>query len=122
MEGTPLPGGRPWRRSHANHPLNGRPNTYLKGGPGGGLEDLPDALLALSRALEVGEGVDLLGHGAALLRLHRLLLHLAQLLDRVLVTAQVLPADRENKFQIETRIRSGTEINVSYPDSNPEPK
>jgi len=62
----------------------------LEGGPGGRLEHLPHALLALGRALEVGEGVDLLGHGAPLLGLHRLLLHLPQLLDRVGVVAQVL--------------------------------
>ena len=64
--------------------------TDLERGPGGRLEDLPDALLALGRALEVGEGVDLLGHGPPLLRLHWLLLHLPELLDRVGVVAQVL--------------------------------
>jgi hypothetical protein len=80
--------------------MEGPTLRYLEGGPGGCLKDLPDALLALGGALQVGEGVDLLGHGAALLRLHRLLLHLPQLLDRVLVTAQVLPAEREQVVQL----------------------
>ena len=71
--------------------------TDLERRPGGRLEDLPDALLALGRALEVGEGVDLLGHRPTLLGLHRLLLHLAQLLDRVGVVAQVLQFKRGNK-------------------------
>ena len=67
-----------------------RNSTDLERRPGGRLEDLPDSLLALGRALEVGEGVDLLGHRPTLLGLDRLLFHLAQLLDRVGVVAQVL--------------------------------
>ena len=89
--------------------------TDLEGGPGGCLEDLPDALLALGGALEVGEGVDLLGHRPTLLRLHRLLLHLPQLLDRVRVVPQVLLHRRKisvswfsmgstlDRFQIQTK-------------------
>ena len=64
--------------------------TDLEGGPGGCLEDLPDALLAFGGALEVGKGIDLLRHGSPLLWLHGLLLHLAQLLDCVGVVAEVL--------------------------------
>ena len=63
---------------------------HLQGCPGGRLEHLPDPLLALGRALQVGEGVYLLCHGPPLLRLHRLLLHLSQLLDCVGVVTQVL--------------------------------
>ena len=76
--------------SRNSRPRGPAPLSHLQSSPGGSLEDLPDALLALGRALEVGEGVDLLGHRPALLGLHRLLLHLPQLLDRVRVVAQVL--------------------------------
>ena len=62
----------------------------LQRGLGGGLEHLPDALLALGGALQVGEGVDLVGHGAALLGLHGFLLHLAQLPHGGRVVPQVL--------------------------------
>ena len=65
-------------------------NSNLECRSGGGFEHLPDSLLALGGALEVGEGVDLLRHGPALLRLHRLLLHLVQLLDSVRVSTQIL--------------------------------
>ena len=56
---------------------------YLQCRSGGSLKHLPHALLALGRALEVGKGVDLLGHGPAFLWLDRLLLHLVELFDRV---------------------------------------
>ena len=72
--------------------LNCCPNVYLQGGSGGSLEHFPDSLLALGATLEVGEGVDLLGHGAALLRLHGLLLHLTQLFDRVGIVSKILKA------------------------------
>ena len=62
----------------------------LQRGLGGCLEHLPHALLTLGGALQVGEGVDLVGHGAPLLRLHRLLLHLPQLPHRRGVVPEVL--------------------------------
>ena len=64
--------------------------SKLKGGPGSSIEDLPNFLLALGGALVVGKGVDLLGHGASLLQLHRLLLYFPKFLDRVWVVAEVL--------------------------------
>merc|ERR1719327_694609 len=68
-----------------------------EGSSGGSFEDLPNSLLALGGALEVGEGVDLLGHRPPLLRLHWLLLHLPELLDCVGVVAEVLlVADRDD--------------------------
>ena len=62
----------------------------LECGACGGLKHLADALLGLGGALEVGVRADLVGHGAPLLRTHRLLLHLHQLTLRVLVIAQIL--------------------------------
>ena len=49
--------------------------------PGGRLKD---------RAFEVSKSVNLLGHGAAVLGLDRLLLHLGQLLDGVGIISQIL--------------------------------
>ena len=64
--------------------------TNLKCSPCCSLEDLSDSLLALGRALEVGEGIDLLGHGSSLLRFDRLLLHLPQLFDGIGIVAKIL--------------------------------
>ena len=64
--------------------------SKLKGGPGSSIEDLANFLLAPGRALVVGKGVDLLSHGASLLKLHRLLLHFSEFLDGVWVVAEVL--------------------------------
>ena len=58
--------------------------------PGGRLKDLPNSLLRLGRAFEVSKSVNLLGHGAAVLGLDRLLLHLGQLLDGVGIVSQIL--------------------------------
>ena len=58
--------------------------------PGGRLKDLPNSLLRLGRAFEVSKSVNLLGHGAAVLGLDRLLLHLGQLLDGVGIISQIL--------------------------------
>lgn len=74
--------------------LDGGLSSYLQGGPSRGLEHFSHTLLALGAALQVGEGVNLLGHGAALLRLHGLLLHLAQLFDRVWIIPKILKADK----------------------------
>ena len=70
--------------------LNCCPDVYLQGGSGGSLEHFPDSLLALGATLEVGEGIDLLSHGSALLRLHWLLVHLTQLFDRVWIVSKIL--------------------------------
>ena len=64
--------------------------SKLKGGPGSSIEDLPNFLLAPGGALVVGKGVDLLSHGASLLKLHRLLLNFSEFLDGVWVVAEVL--------------------------------
>ena len=63
--------------------------SKLKGGPGSSIEDLANFLVP-GGALVEGKGVDLLSHGASLLKLHRLLLHFSEFLDGVWVVAEVL--------------------------------
>ena len=70
----------------------------LKGSSGGSFEDLPNSLLALGGALEVGEGVDLLGNDPPLLRLHWLLLQFPELLDCVGVVAEILKVENVALF------------------------
>ena len=62
----------------------------LQRGPGCSLEHFSHSLLALGWALQVGERVDLLRHGATLLRLDWLLLHLAELFDGVGIITKIL--------------------------------
>ena len=91
-------------------------HVYLKGGSGGSLKHLPDALFALGAALQVGEGVDLLSHGPTLLRLHRLLLHLAQLLDRVGIIPKILKTISEVKFRSHQLITTFSHLFVANED------
>ena len=63
---------------------------HLQGGNGSSLEHFPDALIVLGAALKVGEGVDLLCHGATLSRRHRLPVLLPQFLDHVWVVSKIL--------------------------------
>ena len=76
----------------------------LQRGLGGCLEHLPHALLTLGGALQVGEGVDLLSHGPTLLRLHRLLLHLGQLLDRVGIVSKILFVANKDDGDVGTEV------------------
>ena len=72
--------------------------------PCGGLEDLPNAVLALGGAFQISEGIDLLGHSSAVLRLDGLLFHLGQLLDGVWVVAEVLLVTYQDNWHVGTEM------------------
>ena len=63
---------------------------HLQGGPGGSLEYFPDTLLALGAALQVGEGVNLLGHGVTLFMRYGLLVHPTQRIEGVWIVSKIL--------------------------------
>lgn len=70
------------------------------------LEHFADAFVGLGRALEVLERADLLADVFGLLRSHGLLRSLVQLLDGLLVVAQVLLAADEDDGQALTEVQN----------------
>jgi len=72
--------------------------TDDEGGPGGLFKDLADTLLGLGRALEVGDGADVVRHSLAFVGLERGLVHLLEFALGVFVVPQIfLVAHQDNR-------------------------